>query len=174
MLDAIEEEQEGEYEVLDKEEHADVPEILALDDEGSDDDDDDGDFRELPPFAIPTKVAVVKQRIEAKAMVTGPSHFPADAMEDPWVAENDPWASSSSAAQSTSALPVPSSWNYEFDKKQPMVATEINWEVSSSVTDRIMREIEEMRYQFPVTPTNTLATIVVAAEENQTIDSPPG
>ena len=52
-----------------------------------------------------------------------------------------------------------------------MVATEINWEVNSSVTDRIMREIEEMRSQIPVTPTNTPATNVAAAEENQTIDS---
>ena len=147
---------------------------LALDDECSDDDDDDGDFRELPPFAIPTKVAVAKQRIEAKAMVTGPSHFTAEAMEDPWVSDNDPWNSSSSASQPTSVLPVPSSWNYEFDKKQSAAATEINWEVNSSVTDRIMREIEEMRSQIPVTPTNTPATTVAAGEENQTIDSPPG
>ena len=55
-----------------------------------------------------------------------------------------------------------------------MVATEINWEVNSSVTDRIMREIEEMRSHILVTPTNTPAKIVASAEENQTINSPPG
>ena len=74
------------------------------------------------------------------------------------MSDNDPWASSSSAAQPTSVLPVPSSWNYEFDKKQSVAATEINWEVNSSFTDRIMRKIEEMRFQIPVTPTNTPAT----------------
>ena len=91
---------------------------MALDDSGSDGegDDDDGDFRELPAFETPTKFAAMKQQVETKVMVTGPNHFPAEVMEDPWIVESDPWASASSTAQSTSALPVPSSWNYEFDK----------------------------------------------------------
>jgi hypothetical protein len=95
-------------------------------------------------------------------------------MEDPWIVESDPWASASSTAQSTGALPVPSSWNYEFDKTHPTVAAEITWEANSSVTDRIMREIEEMQSQIPLTPMNSPATIGAATEESQTIESPPG
>jgi hypothetical protein len=58
-LDVSEEEQEEDYVVLDEEEHESAPEILALDDSGSDGegDDDDGDFRELPAFKTPTKFA---------------------------------------------------------------------------------------------------------------------